>query len=364
MKITLLKENLLEKINFASKFTSSKINSSTSLQGVCVVGEEGKINFYSTNLSNYYHTFIKYEGNAKFKVVVEPRKIGEFLSLLSSGKVDLEIKEKQITISQDKTVGEFPLFESSEFPFPPKITEEKQKIKADFFKNNLPLVIFSSSSDETRPVLTGINFVSSGEDLQIVATDGFRLSLLNMKKQITFPAVIVPSPFLVEVTKFLKNEKEITFSYSEQEKMMSFYIGEHELFTRLIEGDYPPFGKVIPSEKKTTVVLDRGEFLRNVKLASIFARDFSSVVVLKTEKNSITVTPKNAGDKDVAYQEAVVQGDEVRIAFNYKFLIDFLNTATSKKITIELLRSDAPAVFKIDGQENFLHIIMPVRIQE
>jgi len=364
MKITLLKESFLEKINLASKFTSSKINSSTSLQGVCLIGEEGLINFYSTNLNSYYHTFIKYEGASKFKAVVEPRKIGEFLSLLSSGKIDIEIKDKQIIISQDKTVGEFPLFESAEFPFPPKIEVEKQKIKADFFKNNLPLVVFSSSSDETRPVLTGINFVSSGEDLQIVATDGFRLSLLNMKKQVSFPAVIVPAVFLTEVAKFLKSEKEISFSYSEEEKILVFYIGENELFTRLIEGDYPPFGKVIPSEKKTTVVLDRSELLRNVKLASIFARDFSSVVVLKTEKNNITVTPKNAGDKDVAFQEAVIQGEEVKIAFNYKFLIDFLNNATSKKIIIELLRSDAPAIFKIEGQDNFLHIIMPVRIQE
>ena len=290
MKINLLKEVFLEKLNLTSRFTSSKLTSATSLQGVCLVGEKDLLHFYSTNLNYYYHSTLKIENVHNFKVIIEAKKIEEFLTLLTSEKIDFEIKEKQVIITQEKTKASFPLYESSEFPFPPKMNDEKQKIKADFFKNNLSLILFSAS----------------------------------------------------------------------------FYISEHELYTRLIEGDYPQFEKVIPSEKKTTITIDKEEFLRKVKLTSIFARDFSNVIILKTDKEGLKMYPKTTKDdeENITYQEASIEGEEQKIAFNYKFIIDFLNNISSKKVIIELLRSDAPAVFRSENIKNLIHIIMPVRIQD
>jgi DNA polymerase-3 subunit beta len=285
------------------------------------------------------------------------------LSLVPAGKIDVTIGEKSLTVESGKIKAEFPLLDSKEFPFPPKVIGAKQKIKTSFLKKNLPTVIFSASTDETRPALTGVNFVVDEDGLKLVSTDGFRLSLLTLKKEETFPPMIVPAQFLSEVVRLIDSE-EIHFSYSEGEKTLVFYIGEHDLYTRLIEGDYPPYEKVIPTDKKTTVVIDREELLRNVKLVSIFARDFSNVVVLNIEKGIVSITPKaGESDKNVVTADAVVEGEPQKIAFNYKFLIDFLSNATSKKIIIELLRSDAPAVFKSESADNFIHIIMPVRIQ-
>lgn len=351
-------------MTLASKFTSSRLVSSSVLQGVCLVGEEGKIKFYSTNLNYYYHTFMKNEGTEKFKIVIEPKKIIEFLGLVSAPKIDVEIADKKLTIESGKAKGEFPLFDSGEFPFPPKVTAEKRIIKANLIKKNLPTIVFSASSDETRPVLTGIDFVSTGEDLKMVSTDGFRLSLLTLKKEEALPSMIVPAAFLSEVAKLI-DEDEIAFNYSEAEKILVFHVGHHDLYTRLIDGEYPPFERVIPTDRKTTITVDREEFLRNVKLVSIFARDFSSVIVLKTEKEGFVLMPKTGdGNANVVHQDAIVEGEEQKIAFNFKFLIDFLNNSSSKKVVIELLRGDAPAVFKSEGHENFIHIIMPVRIQE
>jgi len=365
MKIPINKEIILEKINLASKFTSTKLSSSTSLQGVCLKGEKKQIHFYSTNLNFYYHGFINSESDHQFQIVVEPKKISEFLSLLSPGKVELEIKDRSVIITQGKTKGEFSLFSSEGFPFPPLVSSEKQKIKTAFLRETLPLLLFSASTDETRPVLTGVNFVSRDDSNQIVTTDGFRLSLLNLKKEIPLPSMIVPSSFLSEVGRLIGDEEEISFSFQEDEKLLVFYLGEHEFYTRLIDGEYPPYEKVIPAEKKTMVTLDREEFLRNVKLVSVFARDFSNIVILEVEKNGLKLSPKTGGnDNNVAYQEAEVEGDSQKIAFNFKFLIDFLVNIPTKKIIIELLRSDSPAVFKGEKIDNLLHIIMPVRIQE
>ncbi|HEX7543050.1 MAG TPA: DNA polymerase III subunit beta [Patescibacteria group bacterium] len=365
MKILLQKNEFLEKMELSSRFTSSKLSSSTSLQGVCLIGEEKNIHFYSTDLNYYYHSILKNENNNKFKIIIEPKKIIEFLSLLPETKIEIEIKEKAIVISQGKIKGQFPLFSDQEFPFPPKKIEEKQKIKTSFFKESLPFLLFAVSNDETRPVLTGINFVTDDESLQLVATDGFRLSLLTLKKDLPFSSMIIPAGFLANTQRFINKETEIEFSYLKNEKLLAFFIGDNDIYVRMIEGEYPPFGKVIPTEKKTTVTIDADEFLRSVRLVSVFSKEFSNIIIMEVEKDSVKFIPKvGQGEEDVVYQEAKIEGETQKIAFNYKYLIDFLNQASKKKIIIELLRSDAPVVFKIEGVDNFFHIIMPVRIQE
>ncbi|MGB9882949.1 MAG: DNA polymerase III subunit beta [Microgenomates group bacterium] len=365
MEIKVNKEEFLKELNLANRFTSSRLSSNTALQGVLLIGEENKLHFYSTNLNFYYHSFLKLDGVGKFKVIVEPKKIIEFLSFLRADKVTVKIKEKSLLISQEKTNGEFALFLYDEFPMPPKITNKKQKIKAEFFRKYLPLLSFAASTDQTRPVLTGINFVSTDEGMELVATDGFRLSLIKIKETLPFASMIVPSNFLSEAMSLLEDEKEVEFSYQEDEKTLVFYLGDKEIYTRLIEGEYPPYQKVIPLEKKTTIVVDSGEFLRNIKLISVFAKETSNIVLIETEKDQIKIYPKTSEkENNITHQEAQIEGEPIKIAFNYRFLIDFLNHTSSKRIIIELLRQDAPAVFKIEENLDFLHIIMPVRIQE
>ena len=147
--------------------------------------------------------------------------------------------------------------------------------------------------------------------------------------------------------------------------MLVFFIDNHTLYSRLIDGDFPPYERVIPVDKKTTIIVNREEMQKKVKLASVFARDFSNIVIIKTGQKEIEITPKTSdGRSNVVYLDAEIEGAEQRIAFNYKFLLDFLNNIKSEKITIELLRSDSPAVFRSEKQPDFIHIIMPVRISE
>ncbi|MBI3366699.1 DNA polymerase III subunit beta, partial [Candidatus Roizmanbacteria bacterium] len=266
MKITLQKDIFLEKLSCSSRFTSSKLSSLTILQGVLIKGDKETIHFYSSNLSSYYHSTIKNEEKNQFEIVIEPKKLTEFISLLSPGKLELEIKEKQLIVTQSKTRGEFPIIVSKDFPLPPIIEEKPQIIKTAFFLKNLPLILFSTSSDESRPVLTGVNLVSQDEELLMVTTDGFRLSLLKLKKEVELPSMIIPSGFLSEALSFIKDEEEIEFRYSQKEKLILLKIGKNNLYSRLIEGEYPPFEKVIPVDKKTTVEIDKEELLRNIKV--------------------------------------------------------------------------------------------------
>lgn len=364
MRIIVDGEKILEKISLAARFISNRFVTSSSLQGVLIKGGKEKIEIYSTNLNSYFQTAMKYKGRKEFMVVVDPRKIVEFLSLLQPGEIYIDIEEKKIIIGREKTRGTFSLYEVKDFPMPPKAKGKGEKIKTEIFKK-LPLVIFAASQDVSRPVLTAVNFLTHEDETRMVSTDGFRLSLLKTKKENKLPTALVPAETLTEAIRLIGEEEEIEIGYLEEEKMVVFYFGEDTLFTRLIEGEFPPFEKVIPTEKKTTVKLDKEEFLKNIKIISVFAKERSNIIVLEFKKDGLILRPKLEGDeKDTAFQEIEMEGDEQKVAFNFKFILDFLNQAEGERIIIEVLRPDAPVVFRTEKNRDFLHIIMPVRIQE
>lgn len=366
MIITIDKDLFTETLTTASRFTSNKLSSVSSLQGVLVKGSKESVSFYSTNLTTFFVSTLKVPEADSFQVVIEPKKMLEFLAFLPSGALTIDFKEKQVTLKMNKTKGNFPLIVSEDFPLPPGFPQKSKKIQADLLIKELPMVLFSASHDDSRPVLTGINFINNESDLMIVSTDGFRLSVVKDKKIGDFPAMIVPADFLQEVVRYMKEAKEVKFNYSSDEKMVCFEVGDNIFYSRLIEGEYPPFERVIPAEIKTTVVADKAELQRNVKLISVFARDFSNVIVCEFSKDGgLQIRPKKEGNADnTAVQDIEFTGEPVTIAFNFKFLLDLLNHIEGKTVTIEMLRADAPAVFKTDTHSSFMHIIMPVRVQE
>lgn len=366
MNITISKEILLNKLILASRFTSTKFSSLATLQNICLKGEKGELHVYASNLSSFFHSSIKIDGDKTFVIIFDSKKIIEFLSLVSSAKIELSIQEKQLTITGEKNKGVFPLISGADYPFPPQIKKGEQRLKSIFLTKNLPLLLFSTSQDETRPVLNGVQFQTDEETVVMVTTDGFRLSLTKTKKEIDLPQVNIPASFLLEVLRYVEGSKEVGFFYSEEEKMVVFKAAETEFYSRLIQGEFPPYEKVIPAETATTLVVDKEELVRNIKLVSIFARDYSNVVVFDAKKTGLALRPKiDAKEENQSFQEYIeFKGLEQKIAFNFKFLLDFLGRVVDKRIKIEILRPDAPAVFKIESDQNYLHIIMPVRVQE
>ena len=265
MKFEINKDILLDKLNLASRFTSDKITASTTLQGIYIKGDKQTIHIYATNLNMYFHSKLNISHDESFEAVIEPRKIIEFINFLQAGKATVEMKDKQVTISQGKTKGNFPLFVLEEFPTPP-IMEQPDELEAEFLTKKLPLVLFNASSDEARPVLTGINFVVSDEEFLMVSTDGFRLSLVKNQRKGSISSMIIPADFLSEVLKNVKDEKTVKFAYSEAEKIVSFQVRDDAFYSRLIEGDFPPYERVIPPETHTTITVEKEELMRNVKL--------------------------------------------------------------------------------------------------
>lgn len=366
MIVSVQKNEFLEKLSTASRFTLTKLSSIPSLQGALLAFGKNKIEIITTNLNEFFHTEIKTEVEEEKNIGVDIKKIVEFLSLLSSVKITLQIKENVFIIESNKTKGKFNLIKTGDFPKLPEAKGKKYLIKKSFLEKKLPLVLFAVAKDETRPILTGAYFSTSNNKKYIVGTDGFRLSLLTDSQKEIFPNITVSASVLNELLKLKEEGDEVEMIFSEKEKIVKYKIGSVEIYSRILEGDYPPFEKVIPAEYKTKVVLDKDEFLKNIKLSAIFAREFSNIIVFEIKKDGVYIRPRvGENESSEVFQEGEVEGEEEqKIAFNYKFILDFLNNTKAKKIIFEMSQANAPSVFKEEGNDAFIHVIMPVRTDE
>jgi DNA polymerase-3 subunit beta len=359
MNVTINNKTLVDKLTRASKFTLTRLSSVPSLHGGRISLKNNKLEITTTNLNDFYHTTIPLESKEEFSIVVDIKKIIEFLNLLPAGDIEFEIEKTSLIIKKDKTNGTFELIAGADFPTLPNVTGKEFDFKKNFLTKNLPLVLFSVSRDESRPILTGVNFLTRENTQYVVSTDGFRLSLIQEKAEQELPAVTISAQILSEIMSF---GKETKLTISEEEKTASFQTEDDIIVTRLIEGEFPPFERVIPQNNKTSIVLDTDELSRNIKLASVFARDFSSIVVLDVKKDGLYIRPKIKNEKGtVVYQEGMVVGEEQKIAFNYKFILDFLSAIKSKKIIFEMNAPNAPGVFRTEDNKSYIHIIMPIR---
>lgn len=361
MKFKIKKDILLKKIQMSTKFCLNKISTNSSLQGTLLVYKKNLLEIISTNLTEYFYTSINIENEEEGRCVVDSKKIIEFLSLLS-GDLEIEIKDNKFFIKNNKTQGIFNLISADDYPKKPEIEGEKMVLKNKFIKENFPLVLFSTAKDDSRPVLTSINFSNKNNFQYLVSTDGFRLSLFKTKEKIL--DANISSSVLNEILGFLESE-DILISYSKENKTVLFEISDIKIYSQLIEGDFPPFEKVIPEDCKSRIVINREELLKNIKLNSIFARDYSNIVIFNIKKDGLYIKPKIKEEGVMStFQEAEINGEENTIAFNYRFILDFLNNIKEKEIVFEMNSKNAPGIFRIKNKEDFLYIVMPVRIDD
>lgn len=366
MIITINKQQLQEKLMFASRFTLSKISSIPALQGGLITCENKKLSISTTNLKDFFYCDFKTKENFKFEAIADIKKIVDFLNLLPDDNVSLDFSEKEIRIKTKNAVGTFDLISATDFPKLKEIKGVDIELDKSKFLKFVPYVLFSSSEDESRPVLSGVKMIFQQDNVILVSTDGFRLSLIKFASSKKYDKeIIISSSLLKEVVKYLQTSKKAQMRISEDQKSVLFDFDDCTISTQSIEGEFPPFDKVIPKTHTTKISTDKSELLRNLKLAAVFAREHSNVVLLKTEKGKMTISPKTAGEKGSQMtQAAEIEGEDLKVSFNLKFLIDYLNISSDEQLGINLTTPNSPVLFTSSKLKEFLHVIMPIRMDE
>ena len=365
MKFTTQKNYFEEKLSLASRFTPTRISSIPSLQGCLLKISKNKSFVLTTNLNDFFLSEIETTIEDEGEIVFDIKKSLEFLSLLQDKEIYIEIEDNSLVIKQNKTIGYFNTYPIEEFPQAPIIQGEEVLLKKDFV-DNISFVLFNASKDEARPILTGIYFTQDKKNTTMVSTDGFRLSIITQPLKESFPQITIPAHIIAEVVKLSKDKKEPLLTISTEQKLIKFNIGDIIIYSRLIDGDFPPFERVIPKTLTTTVKLNRQDFIKNIRLVSVFAREQSDVVIFDIKKTGLYLRPKAQQKKTPeVYQELEsFDGEEVKIAFNYKYVLEFLNNVSTESVIAQFNQSTTPGAFKPDNSSSNLHIIMPLRTEE
>lgn len=368
MNIQVLQVNLLRALVRAGRIVPSKPQLPI-IQNVLLTTESGRLKITATNLETTETLLVGAKVIEEGGICVPSRLISEYVSSLPQDTVGLSVVEGSLQIQCSGYSATIPGVNASEYPLIPQ-TAVKQPIEMDKSQviKNLNRVVFSAATDEGRPVLTGVRIVENGAEMVFAATDGYRLSVKKQAIESTQGLdLLVPSRAIAEVLKIAAEEKETeTILLSRQkDNQLLFGIGDIEIRTRLIDGEYPNYNRIIPQKHNTRVLFDRENLLRAVKSASIFARDSANIIRLHIQDQHVVVsanTPQIGEDQIVV--DAKVDGEGGEMAFNSRFLLDFLSTIQEEEILFEMTGSLNPGVFKLTNDETYLHIIMPVRITE
>ncbi|MCR4263979.1 MAG: DNA polymerase III subunit beta [Candidatus Roizmanbacteria bacterium] len=369
MNIVVLQENLSNALTLASKFLPSKTSTVSVVNNFFLQATKQEIILRATDLEATITVQIPGKTEEEGTVLLPAKTIQSLISLFSGEKLTVRTDKKGVLVKGENS--EAILNTSPEEAFPHEEIQGKSiflKLSGKELIDIIQKTEFSVSSDLTRAVLTGVLFSSSSKGLTVVTTDGFRLSVYQKEQVVTEwkEDIIVPVKAVRAFGSLLEEDKEsLELRFYPEEKKLSASKKTESIVTRLIEGSFPDYHKIIPQSAQTTVEIDRAELLKAVKLASVFARESANIIKLSIKGNDLTVSANapQTGENKTALSVKKM-GEDLDTAFNYRFLIDVLNASEEEIIVLESNGPLQPGVFHFGKKVEYFHIIMPVRLQD
>ncbi|MFH1971544.1 MAG: DNA polymerase III subunit beta [Patescibacteria group bacterium] len=367
MKLKVLQENLSKALINASRFTTSKAQLPI-LGNIKLETKKTKLIVSATNLEMSTSISLGAQVEKDGEIAIPARVITEVINNLQPGTISLVAEKEQLKISASSFSSVISGMNTSDLPLiPQKVNEEKSfSLPKEKMVEALSQVIFATSIDETRPILTGVLMIFKGKDLTLVGTDGFRLSQksLSISGNTKTQNLVLPKGILGEVIKTSTEKDNLFFEYKKEENQVTILMDDTILSTRILEGEFPDYEKIIPKSSSIKINTDKDEFLRAVKLASIFARDSANIVKVEVGKDSLTLSAESQSSGSQKTKiDAKVDGGELEIAFNYRFLEEFTHSIKGEEIQMQFSNSNAPGIFSDPKDLEYLHLIMPVKVQ-
>ncbi|MEA2020210.1 MAG: DNA polymerase III subunit beta [Patescibacteria group bacterium] len=369
MKISCLQENLSEGLSIVTRVVSTT-GSLPVLSNVLLETEEGRLKLQATDLETGVTTWVGAKIEEEGAITVPAKVFSRLVSDLAPGEISLKTEKKNLFLEAEGVESRFNGLSADEFPDIPEFTDEGFELKASEIAEGIDEVIFAAAKDEGRPVLTGVLFRSSGKELVMVAVDGFRLAekKLTFEKELPEMDFIIPARTLREVSLLLGGEDQtVKMAQVAEENQILFQVGDVRFSSRLLEGDFPNYREVVPDSFNVNIELDRAEFLKAVRLASLFAEGGANVVRLDiSPENNVLSVSANAQEIGSNKVEVPIrgEGEDSKIAFNAKYLTDCLSALSSDKVIFEMIESLKPGAILPKDVDDYLHVIMPVRVQE
>lgn len=363
MKLQVTQENLTKALNNVARVAMTSKNSLPILNNVLLRTIDNRLSISGTNLEIAITEKIGSKVQSEGSITVPARLMQEYVASLPSGVLDLELEDHKLHISTDQYRSTINGVVADEFPVVPEISGDlKWSIPAKEGKKGLQQVVFAASSDETRPVLTGVLLKTQDGSLYAAATDSYRLAEKKLLKTAQDISLLIPASALQELLRILPETLESIDVFADSQQVL-FKAGDIELVTRLIDATYPDYRKLIPRKFGTTATVSRDEFIAITKVSSLFARESAGSITIKvddeTKKISITSIASQLGE-NTSSAEAVVSGVG-EVTLNSRYLLDALNALSTKEVTFSFNGKLEPCVLTSAESPDQTYLVMPLK---
>jgi DNA polymerase-3 subunit beta len=376
MKLSCLQENLDRGLGIVGRAVATR-STLPITQNILFSADQSGLKLAATNLEMAITCWIGAKVKQKGEITVPARLLSDFVSSLPNDpiEVNLPANSRILELKSGHFQAHIHGIDAADFPPIPQIDDGlTTSIEAASLREGISQVAFAAATEESRPVLTGINTEFDGEQLNLVAADGFRLAVHKttlaaaVKEKTT---IIIPARTLNELNRLIGEQEEpVEITVNEKRSQVLFRLKDAEIVSQLIQGSFPNYSQVIPQSYTTRAVVDIGEFLRVTKMSSIFARDASGIVrlvitpgsELTTGKVTVSAQAEEVGD-NVSEVDALTDGEEAKIAFNVKYLSDVLSVLPQAQVALELTTPSSPGTIRPIGVDNYVHVVMPMFVQ-
>jgi DNA polymerase III subunit beta len=363
MKISCLEENLSKGLSLVSRIVATR-GTLEILSHVLLSTEKGRLKLSATNLEIGINYKIGGKVEEEGSVTVPARLFTELISQLPEGKLIISTDKNNVLVKAGSYESRVNGLAADEFPLIPKIKNKKTfSIKASDLKDGINMVSFASALDETRPVLAGVYFGIKKGKLSLATTDGYRLAekIIDINESTSEKELIIPTRSLVELSRVISDFNGVVNVYSDDNQIM-FETDDFEFTSRLIEGKFPDYKQIIPSGAETKATVKVNDLVNIIKVAALFSGEsVGSINVEIKNKGKISARSSSSqfGDSNAAC-EAKVEGKDVEIVFNSRYILDVLSNLAGE-VTLEVNGKLNPGVIRSVGDKSYVYVTMPLR---
>lgn len=364
MNVTCTQENFSKGLQLVSRVATTK-SSLPVLANILLQTKDGQLRLAATDLEIGVVTTIGAKVITDGAITLPARLLVDFVLNNTDPTLQIGVENGEANIRSERHVATVKGMDASEFPLIPLVTDAQSiTLPAKALRNGLRDVLFAAAVDDARPVLNGICIHIREKTMILAATDSYRLAerKIPLKTSVPDASLLLPVRAAQELTRILPDsDLLVTFQFTANQ--CSLDVENTQVVSRLIDGTFPDYTQIIPTNALTTVSFDRNELIAAVRMASLFARDAShNIKCIITPPTGCTITAMSTTlGQNTATVAATSTGEAVEIAFNAKYLLDALNALNGETIRLSLSGTDRAGVFRAQEDDNYLSLVMPLR---
>lgn len=362
MNVQVTQENLNRALNSVARVANSR-NALPILSNVLLKTTGNRLSLSATNLDIAISHYIGAKVSEEGSITVPAKLMQDFVGSLPAGVIDLELTDNKLKVTTDQYKSTVNGIVADDFPVMPVIDGGTSwKLPSTGFKKALQQVIFAASNDESRPVLTGVFLHVTDGHLYMASTDSYRLAEKQLGANDQTISLLVPATAMQDLLRII-GDADDTIEITHNEQQVLFQVGDVELTARLVEGNYPPYRKLIPSDFTTQITLKRADFVNVTKVSSLFARETAGSVTIEVDAAAGTLSIRSIASQ-LGENTAVAIGTAIgtgSITLNSRYLLDGLNAFSSDEIVFGFNGKLEPTLLRDSKDGDYAHIVMPLK---